>query len=293
MLPAEIYSQVKRLAIETNHIVNTTFAGEYHSAFRGLGVEFEEVRPYIEGDDVRFIDWNVTAKMNQPYVKIFREERELSIFLLVDRSASMQFGSVSETKKALLLKLTALLALVSMKNNDRVGLVIFTDQIEKVILPKKGRRHVLRIIEEVLVFNPTRKQTNLACPLEFIAKLALKKSVLFILSDFKSPDFAAPLEIVARKHDVVPIILSDPLERNLSGSGWLRLEDLENQRVVIANLRDPKLHAHFQQKAAAQRQQLRQYFRRQAIDFIELQTEQPYLGPLVNYFQRRIRRRRY
>jgi len=293
MLPAEIYSQVKRLEIETNRILDSSFAGEYNSAFKGLGIEFEEVRPYIEGDDVRFIDWNVTAKMNHPYVKVFREERELSTFLLVDRSASMRFGSESETKKELLLKLSALLALVSMKNNDRVGLIIFTDKIEKVILPKKGRKHVLRIIEEILAFEPSHKQTNLACPLEFIAKLALKKSVLFILSDFKAENFEQPLEIVARKHDAVPIILNDPLETDLPGNTFLRLEGLEDNHCLMINGRDLKFRERFKQNVSQDRKRLHQYFISHAIDFIELQTGKPYLSSLANYFKRRTKRRRY
>lgn len=291
MLPSELYSQVKRLEIETNRILNSTFAGEYNSAFKGTGVEFEEVRPYMEGDDVRFIDWNVTAKSNQPFVKIFREERELSIFLIIDRSASMVFGSTTETKQALLIKITALLALVSLKNNDRVGLMIFTDQIEKIILPKKGRKHVLRIIEEILAFSPKNAKTNLAEPLELIAKLHLKKSVLFLISDFKNFKYTRALEIVAQKHDLVPIILKDPLETKFPGNLMIRFEDLETQECRLINTGDRPFQTKLTQLAQAQDKALQHYFWGQAIDCIQLETGKPYISTLVNYFKRRTQRK--
>jgi len=293
MLSSEIYSQVKYFEIETNRILNSTFSGEYQSAFKGRGIEFEEVRPYIEGDDIRFIDWNVTAKMNQPFVKIFREERELSNFLLIDGSASMYFGSTTELKKELLIKISALLSLVSMKNNDRVGLIIFTDKVEKVIMPKKGRKHVLTIIEEILRFTPVNKTTNLASPLEFLAKLKIKKSVIFILSDFKSPDFKTPLEIVARKHDIIPILFSDHREKVLPRKLVLRLEDLENNTIKTLNLHHHRLQTEFTQKIDNKNKKLRQYFISLAIDFIELETGKPYLTSLINYFRRRTRRRQF
>ncbi|MFA5928783.1 MAG: DUF58 domain-containing protein, partial [Candidatus Margulisiibacteriota bacterium] len=287
MISADIYSQVKRLEIETNRILNSSFAGEYNSAFKGSGVEFEEVRPYIDGDDVRAIDWNVTAKLNQPFVKIFREERELSIFLLIDRSASMQFGSTAETKKELLLKISALLSLVSMKNNDRVGLILFTDKVEKVILPKKGRKHVLRIIEEIMAFEPKAVQTNLCAPLELVAKLRLKKSVLFLISDFRANDFERPLEIVARKHDLVPIIIRDPREQELPGNVILRLEDLESGEQVLLNTSDRGFQQKYAELSAKQNKALEQYFVGRSIATIQLETGKPYISTLINYFKRR------
>ena len=293
MLSSEIYSQVKRLEIETNRILNSSFAGEYNSAFKGTGIEFEEVRPYIEGDDVRFIDWNVTAKMTQPFVKVFREERELSIFLLIDRSASMSFGSNSETKKDLLLKISALLALVSMKNNDRVGLIMFSDKVEKVILPKKGRKHVLRIIEEILVFEPTAKTTNLASALELVASLALKRSVLFLVSDFKAEQFKKPLEIVARKHDLVPIIIRDSLESAFPNNLTIRLEDLETNQQLLLNTSDPDFQVKLTGLAQAKLSELKQYFLGQSLDFIELKTGEQYISTLIGFFKRRTRRRQF
>ena len=293
MLSSEIYSQVNRLEIETNRILNSSFAGEYNSAFKGTGIEFEEVRPYIEGDDVRFIDWNVTAKMNQPFVKVFREERELSIFLLIDRSASMSFGSRSETKKELLLKISALLALVSMKNNDRVGLIIFSETVEKVILPKKGRRHVLRIIEEILIFEPTSVTTNLAAPLEFVAKLAMKRSVVFLLSDFKSTNFSRPLEIVAHKHDLIPVIFHDSLESNISGNMTIRFEDLESGQELMVNTGDSNFKQKYNQLSSQKSKALQQYFIGQAMDYIQLNTGEPYISTLISFFKRRTNRRQY
>ena len=180
----DIYSQVKRLEIETNRIISAELSGNYLSAFKGRGLEFSEVRPYSEGDDIRFIDWNVTARMNEPFIKIFKEERELTVFLVIDLSASMLFGSGSENKKQLLHKIAALLSLVSMKNNDRVGLVLFTDKVEKVIPPRKGRKHVLRLIEELLGYNAHPGETDLGLALEKLNKLKMGSAVVFLLSDF-------------------------------------------------------------------------------------------------------------
>jgi len=291
MLSLEIYQEVKRLEIETKRIVNSTFAGEYHSAFKGQGMEFDEVRPYMEGDDIRFIDWNVTAKMNYPYVKVFREERELSVFLLIDLSASMFFGSTSETKRQLLLKISALLALVSMKNNDRVGLIIFTDRVEKVILPKKGRKHVLRLIQDILSSEPKSRKTDLANPLSIIAKLPLKKSILFIISDFKSKKFEKPMDIIAKRHDIVPIVIKDSLEKIFFGDFLVRLKDLETGKNIIMDARKKEIRNAFQQKAIEENEKLRNYFISRDLDFIELLTGEPYINKLVNYFKRRIKRK--
>lgn len=293
MLSAEIYSQVKRLEIETNHIINSSFAGEYNSAFKGRGIEFDQVRPYSEGDDIRFIDWNVTAKMNYPYVKIFREERELSIFLLIDRSSSLLFGSAEESKKDLLLRISALLSLVSMKNNDRVGLIIFTDKVEKVIMPKKGRKHVLRLIRELLAFEPVPARTDIAKPLELLNLIAKKKSVVFLLSDFKADDYQKALEIAAKKHDVVPILIRDNLEKIFKGEQYLRLKDLETKKSFIVDTRDRKFRENFNKEAAAQYTILKKYFVKHNLDLLELTAGEPYLMSLINFFKRRTSRRRY
>ncbi len=291
MLPAEIYSQVKRLEIETNRIIDSSFAGEYQSAFKGRGIEFDQVRAYSDGDDIRFIDWNVTAKMNFPYVKIFREERELSIFLLVDRSSSMLFGSADESKKDLLLKIAALLALVSMKNNDRVGLIIYSDKIEKIVTPKKGRKHVLRLIRELLAFEPVPGKTDLAKPLELLNKIAKRKSVVFILSDFKSDGFEKALELSARKHDIVPILIKDRLEQQFKPDGFLRLKDLETRQTIIINTKDPEFINKFQINTTKQYKDLKKYFLKLNLDLLDLTAGQPYITPLISFFKRRTNRR--
>lgn len=293
MLSAEIYSQVKRLEIETNHIINSSFAGEYNSAFKGRGIEFDQVRPYSEGDDIRFIDWNVTAKMNYPYVKVFREERELSIFLLVDRSSSLLFGSAAESKKDMLLKISALLSLVSMKNNDRVGLIIFTDKVEKVIMPKKGRKHVLRLIRELLAFEPVPARTNISKPLELLNLVAKKKSIVFILSDFKAEGYQKGLEIAAKKHDVVPILIRDDLEKMFRGEQFLRLKDLETKKSFIVDTRDRKFRENFRKEAELQHNALKKYFVKHNLDLLDLTAGEPYLMSLINFFKRRTSRRRY
>jgi len=290
---SDIYSQVKRLEIETNHIINSTLAGDYSSAFKGQGIEFEEVRPYIEGDEIRFIDWNVTAKMSEPYVKVFREEREISIYLLVDISSSMFFGTASETKKELMLKISALLSLVSMKNNDRVGLMIFTDKVEKVIPPRKGRKHVLRLIEELLNFQPIPAKTDINKALEYLNKLKLKKSVVFLLSDYKGSGYQKSLEITARKHDIVPIVIKDRMEETLKGNSFLRIKDLESRQNLVIDLKDPLFLANYQKETAKFYRELKEWFVSKNLDHLTLTTGEDYLNKLIQFFKRRIRRRQF
>jgi uncharacterized protein (DUF58 family) len=286
----ELYSQVKRLEIETNHIINSSFSGDYLSAFKGRGIEFDEVRPYVPGDEVRLIDWNVTAKMQQPYVKIFREERELSIYLLVDLSASMLFGSTRDNKKQLAQRISALLALVSMKNNDRIGLMLFTDRVEKIIPPRKGRKHVLRLIEELLSTPSRSAPTSIKNALETLNKLRIKKSIVFLISDFQDQSYQQTLRITARKHDLVPVIIRDPLETSLPQEGWLRLKNLETSEVILLSLTSQKLK-NFQQNRLEQQQALKKYFLSLNIEIIELLTGQDYLNSLIKFFQRRSCRR--
>jgi len=291
MISSEVYSQVKRLEIETGRIINSTFAGEYQSAFKGRGMEFEEVRPYIEGDEIRFIDWNVTAKLNEPYVKVFREERELQIYLLVDISSSLFFGSTKETKKELLLKISALLSLVSMNNNDRVGLIIFTDRVEKVIPPRKGRKHVLRLISELLTFDPVPRRTDLNAALEMLNTFAKKSSIVFLLSDFQCDGYQKAFEIAAKKHDMVPILIKDRLERLFSGSGFIRVRDLETREEIIINAKDKKFQDKFYVEHRRFYDGLRKYFIKHNTDIIELDTGEPYLYKIAEYFRRKTRRR--
>jgi len=290
----DIYSQVKRLEIETNRIINAEISGNYLSAFKGRGIEFDEVRPYIEGDDVRFIDWNVTARMNEPFIKIFREERELTVFLIVDMSASLSFGSTIQTKRELMMKITALLSLVSMKNNDRVGLIIFSDRVHKIIPPRKGRKHVLRTIEELLSFKPKTVKTDINSAIEKINKLNLKRSVIFLLSDFLADfNYSKSLEIASKKHDLVPILIKDPLEEKLKGSGFLRVEDSESGETFTVNLDDEIFLENYSRLTQQKYHQLKEFFIKLKADIVELKTGQSYLHTLITSFKKRSQRRQF
>ncbi|MGH8015694.1 MAG: DUF58 domain-containing protein, partial [Candidatus Zixiibacteriota bacterium] len=212
MIPKEILSKIRRIEIRTKKLVNELFSGEYHSTFKGQGMEFEEVRQYEPGDDVRLIDWNVTARMGYPFIKKFREERELSVVLLIDASSSGRFGTRERFKNEMAAELSAVLAFSAIKNSDKVGLIIFTDQIEKFVPPKKGRAHVLRIIREILYFQPKGTGTNIAGALEYFTNVTRRKSVVFLISDFLSTGFHKPLQIANNKHDIIAITVTDPRE---------------------------------------------------------------------------------
>ena len=225
MIPREILKKVRRIEIRTKRLVNDLFSGEYHSTFKGQGMEFEEVREYCPGDDIRLIDWNVTARTGMPYVKKFKEERELTVILLVDASSSGRFGTYEKYKEELAAELCALLAFSAIKNNDKVGLIIFTDTIEKYIPPQKGKPHVLRLIREILYFTPEHTKTDIAGALEFFTKVTKRKSVVFLISDFLSDNYQTPLRIAKRKHDIIAVKITDPRELNFGDYGLMELED--------------------------------------------------------------------
>ena len=212
MIPAEILKKVKRVELCTRRLVNTVFSGEYHSVFKGQGMAFSEVREYRPGDEIRTIDWNVTARMGEPFVKVFDEERELSVMLVVDASGSGDFGTVEQMKGEIAVEICALLAFSAIQNNDRVGLIIFTDEVETYIPPKKGKKHVLRVIRELLYFKPERRGTDVAEALNYLNRLSLRRSVVFVVSDFRSSPFESPLRVAKRKHDVIGISIRDPRE---------------------------------------------------------------------------------
>lgn len=290
MLPAELYAEVRKLEIETQRIINASFSGEYLSAFKGRGVEFETVRPYVPGDEVRSIDWHVSARTQQLYVKVFREERELSVFFIVDTSASMFCGTQQETKQQLAVRLTALLSLAAMKNNDRAGLLL-TDPLEQVIMmPRKGRSHVLRILRAVLAYELKTRETHLGAALEKAQRILKKRSVVFILSDFYSHDYHKPLEILARKHDVVPIVLRDTLEQKFPPAGFLRLIEAETGRSRLIWTKAAQNYQQSQNKALAD---LLHDFRRLRLDPLLIETHKPYLPVLLHYFAHKTQRRQY
>lgn len=292
MLSPELVKKIRRLEIRTKHIVNTVFAGQYQSAFRGKGMEFSEVREYLPGDDIRSIDWNVTARLGTAYVKKFTEERELTVMLMVDASSSGNFGTQSLMKGEIAVNICAMLAFSAIRNNDRVGLVIFTDRVEKFIPPEKGRRHVLRVIRELLYFKPQAQKTDLVSALAYLNRSIKKRSVLFLVSDFLSPDdYLKPLRILQQKHDVVAVSVTDPRELDMPDIGFIELEDAETgeETLVDTAAREfRRLYADINRRAVEGRQR---NFERLGVDFIPIFTDEDYVDPIVKFF--RIREKKY
>ena len=290
MLPAEILRKVRRIEIRTSRLVNESLAGEYHSVFKGRGMEFSEVREYQFGDDIRNIDWNVTSRMGHPYVKKHVEERELTVMLLVDFSGSGEFGTRRQFKREIAAEICALLAFSAIKNNDRVGLVAFTDRIETFLRPRKGKDHVLRVIREVLYFRPEGRATDLAQALQFLYRTVTKRAVVFVVSDFLAEGYEQPLRVAARKHDVIAVTITDPREEDLPPIGLVDLEDAETGERVLVNASDRRTRERFRAWAAARRTARESLFRANAIDALELFTDRPYDAPLIRFFHRRARR---
>jgi len=290
MLTKELLKQVRQIEIKTRGVVNDVFSGEYHSVFKGRGMEFAEVREYQPGDDIRTIDWNVTARFNHPYVKVFEEERELTVILLVDMSGSLIFGSKDKTKQQIAAELSAVLAFSAMKNNDKVGLILFTDQIEKFVPPKKGRSHVLRIIREVLSFEPQGNETDLKGALEYFNHTIKKKSITFLISDFIADGYEKIIRVVGKKHDLISVILEDQRERNIPKSGLIQFRDAETGQIRFVDTSDKKLHSEYLKildELAANRKSL---FISSGIDSIKIKTEDSYVKPLVEFFKLREKR---
>ncbi len=281
--------EVRRIEITTRHLVRDIVAGEYSSAFRGRGVEFAEVREYQPGDDVRSIDWNVTARLGSAYVKRYLEERELTVGFAVDFSASKRFGSRLRTKGELATEVCAVLALAAARNNDRVGTLFFTDRIEQVIPARKGRRHVLRILSELLSFEPAGTGTDLAAALEHLEAVLRRRSVLFIVSDFLTSGYEAALSRLARKHDVVGIQLVDPRERELPDAGLMALHDPESGAWGYVDTGDPALRDRFRYRMVEFDRQLERTIRERGADLVRLETDQPYAEALLAFFRRRER----
>jgi len=290
MLPADILKKVRRIEIRTSRLVNESLAGEYHSVFKGRGMEFSEVREYQFGDDIRSIDWNVTSRMGHPYVKKHVEERELTVILLVDFSASGEFGTRRQFKREIEAELCAILAFSAIKNSDRVGLIAFTDRIETFLRPRKGKDHVLRVIREVLYFRPQGRATDLKMALEFMYRTITKRSVIFVVSDFLARDYEQPLRVASRKHDVIAITVTDPREESLPSVGLLDLEDPETGERVLVDSANRRTRDAFRTWAQTRRATREALFRANAIDSLELFTDRPYEVPLVRFFHRRARR---
>ncbi|MBM3276705.1 MAG: DUF58 domain-containing protein [Candidatus Handelsmanbacteria bacterium] len=292
MIPKEILKQVHRIEIQTRSLVDTLFAGEYHSAFKGRGMEFSEVREYQQGDEVRNIDWNVTARAGAPFVKVFEEERELTVMLAVDASASGDFGSGQRMKGEVAVELSALLAFAAIVNNDRVGLLIFTDEPEVFIPPKKGRRHVLRVIRELLYFQPRRRGTSLRAALEYLDRLLHRRSVVFLISDFLDQGYDRALQLVGRRHDLVAIALSDPRERQLPSVGLVSLYDAEQGPQVVVDTGSPGLRRFYAARRREEEARRAALFRQQGVDAVNIDISRSYMEPLIQFFQARLRRSR-
>ena len=290
MLTKELLKQVRQIEIRTKGLVNQVFSGEYHSVFKGRGMEFSEVREYQFGDDIRNIDWNVTARFGHPYIKIFEEERELTVLLMVDMSGSLIFGSLSKTKQQVAAELTAILAFSALKNNDKVGLILFTDKIEKFVPPRKGNKHVLRIIREVLSFKPEGNTTNIRTSLEFMNGVIKKRSIVFLLSDFMDEGYEKILRVVGKKHDLIGIVLDDRRETEIPKMGLIKLTDAEtNQERWIDSSSARVQHALKKRKAelAVKRKSL---FVSSRLDSVYVTTGENYITPLVQFFKLREKR---
>ncbi len=283
----DLIKKVRKIEIKTRGLTRQVFAGEYHSAFKGRGVTFSEVREYQYGDDTRNIDWNVTARFNHPYIKIFEEERELTVMLLVDVSGSRNFGSLSQLKKNIITELAAVLSFSAMFNNDKIGVVFFSDKIEKFIPPKKGKTHILHIIRELIEFRPENQSTNLTEPLRFITNVINKRCTGFLISDFFAPDFEDPLKIAGRKHDIVALQIFDERESEMPDVGLVKFTDPETNQIKWVDTSVRKIRDHYKSQWNEHNITLKQLFRRNGIDSTIINTSEDYVKPLINLFKRR------
>lgn len=287
MIPKELLKKIRRIEIRTSHMVNDVLAGQYHSAFKGRGMEFEEVRPYQIGDDVRTIDWNVSARYNEPFVKRFREERELTVMLLVDVSRSQSFGTTGQLKRDLTAEVCATLAFSAIKNNDKVGLILFTDRIEKFVPAAKGTRHVLRVIRDLLYTEPQGHGTDLAAAFDHLNKVTTRRCVVFLVSDFQAEQYERPLRIARKRHDLIPICIGDRRERELPDVGLIELIDAETGETVIVDTSNRRVRTEFAGTAASTSDERVRMLRRMKVDSINVTTGESFVEPLTKYFRAR------
>jgi uncharacterized protein (DUF58 family) len=290
MIPKELAKKIRYIQIYSNKIVNDMLAGEYHSVFKGRGMEFDEVREYQPGDEVRLIDWNVTARMGHPYVKRYVEERELTLFFLVDLSASGSFGSIEKTKSQIAAEVCALLAFSAIKNNDKVALVVFTDEIELFVPPGKGSSHVLRIIRDLLCFKPAGKGTNIAGALAYMARMTHKRSVAFLISDFQDTGYEKEMTVVGRRHDLIAISTSDRREMSVGPVGLVELQDAEIGQRRLLDTSNPRVHKEFRRLAEARQRRLGESLSTMNVDHIRIRTDGDYVRELIRFFRTRERR---
>ena len=290
-LDSDLLKKIRTIQIKTSHLVNDLMIGEYVSAFKGRGMEFSEVREYQPGDDVRLIDWNVTARMDQPFIKEFKEERELTQMLLVDVSSSGDFGSTGKSKNEIAAEIASILAFSAIRNNDKVGLIVFSDKIEHTIPPKKGKAHIWNIIRTILNFSPEGRQTRLELPLEYLLHIQKRKSVAFLISDFQAEDYEKTLKLARQKHDIIAISIIDPREQILPDVGLVALKDAESGETLIVDTHDADMANKLEAHIIAEQNERKRFFNSIGIDIINIHTDQPLIEPIIRYFKLREKKR--
>ncbi len=291
MIPQEVMQQIRRIHIRTRRMVNEILSGQYESVFKGQGMEFREVREYVPGDDIRSIDWNVTARTGEPHVKVMAEERELTVMLMVDMSGSGRFGSVSRFKNELAAELCAVLAFSAIKNNDKVGLIVFTDDIELYVPPQKGSKHVLRVIREVLYFEPKGRGTDIPKALHYLNNVIRRKAVVFLVSDFMADNYETALRVANRRHDVVAVTVTDPREHTLPNVGLVAVRDAETGRETLVNTGDARVRDAYEKETRAMLQKRDEILRRNRVDTMHTSTDTSYVEEIYRFFKMRERRR--
>lgn len=296
MITKEALKNIKRIQIRSTRLVTEALSGHYHSVFKGKGIEFDEVRNYNPGDDIRLIDWNVTARMGEPHIKKFVEERELTLMFLVDMSPSLTFSSVSQLKRNLAAEICSVLAFSAIKNNDKVGLIAFTDNIERYVAPDKGLRHVLLIVREAIHFSPTGTGTNISLALEYLSRVTKRKTITFIISDFYAPDFKKPLTIANKRHDVIAITITDPTELTLPDVGLVDIVDPETGKVHLIDTSDKGFRKEYEARSLEMRTRRKRLFNSTRVDHIDVSTDtdnEPYINTIVKFFKMRQKRAAY
>jgi uncharacterized protein (DUF58 family) len=283
----ELLKKVRKIEIKTKGLTNQVFAGEYHSAFKGKGMAFSEVREYQYGDDIRNIDWNVTARFNHPYIKVFEEERELTVVLLIDISGSGEFGTKLRHKRDLITEIAAVLSFSAIANNDKIGVIFFSNKIEKFIPPKKGRQHILHIIRELVNFEPENTETDITEALRFLTNGIKKRCIAFIISDFICPDFESALRIANNKHDVVALKVYDHRETELVPAGLMQFKDAESGKLIMVDTSDKKIRENYLQWWNSESEKHQNIFKKCGVDFTTLRTDEDYVKPLINFFKQR------
>jgi uncharacterized protein (DUF58 family) len=290
MIPEELIKRIRQIQIYSSRAVNASFAGQYESVFKGRGMQFDEVREYMPGDDIRTIDWNVTARTGKPYIKRFVEEREMTVLFAVDLSASGEFGTVSKLKNELAAEFCAVLAFAAAKNNDKVGLLIFTDRIELYIPPKKGSRHDLRLIRELLSFRMPKRKTNIPLALDYVAKVIRKRATVFLVSDFIETDFKKPLSLLNKRHDVIAVPVRDRVEIAMPSVGVIEVQDAETGQIMLVDTSSRKFRSQYGSRSARRFDELRSTLRSVNVDLIPITTDKPYINDLIQFFHMRHQR---